>query len=66
MKALIAERAIFFVLLPFFRFCGNAGLEKQPNQLAATNKSMLLAVASLLGSWALVSVALLIYSGKQL
>ena len=41
-------------------------LEKQPNQLAATNKSMLLAVASLLGSWALVSVTLLIYSGKQL
>ena len=25
-KALVAERAIFFVLLPFFRFNGNAGL----------------------------------------
>ena len=25
-KALVAERAIFFVLLPFFRFCGDAGL----------------------------------------
>ena len=24
-KALVAERAIFFVLLPFFRFCGDAG-----------------------------------------
>ena len=26
LKALVAERAIFFVLLPFFRFCGDAGL----------------------------------------
>ena len=25
-KAMVAERAIFFVLLPFFRFCGDAGL----------------------------------------
>ena len=25
-KALVAERSIFFVLLPFFRFCGDAGL----------------------------------------
>ena len=25
-KALVAERAIFFVLLPFFRFCGDPGL----------------------------------------
>ena len=25
-KALVAERAIFFVLLPMFRFCGDAGL----------------------------------------
>ena len=25
-KALVAERAIFFVLLPFFRFCGDSGL----------------------------------------
>jgi hypothetical protein len=25
-KALVAERAIFFVLLPFFRFCGDAAL----------------------------------------
>ena len=25
-KALVAERAIFFVLLPFFRFSGDAGL----------------------------------------
>ena len=25
-KALVIERAIFFVLLPFFRFCGDAGL----------------------------------------
>jgi hypothetical protein len=26
LKALVAERAIFFVILPFFRFCGDAGL----------------------------------------
>ena len=26
LKALVAERAIFFVLLPIFRFCGDAGL----------------------------------------
>ncbi len=26
LKALVAERAIFFVLLPFFRACGDAGL----------------------------------------
>ena len=26
LKALVAERAIFFVLLPFFRVCGDAGL----------------------------------------
>ena len=26
LKALVAERAIFFVLLPFFRFTGDAGL----------------------------------------
>ena len=26
LKALVAERAIFFVLLPFFRFCGDAAL----------------------------------------
>ena len=26
LKALVAERAIFFVLLPFFRFCGDPGL----------------------------------------
>ena len=26
LKALVAERAIFFVLLPFFRFNGDAGL----------------------------------------
>ena len=26
LKALVAERAIFFVLLPFFRFCGEPGL----------------------------------------
>ena len=26
LKAMVAERAIFFVLLPFFRFCGDAGL----------------------------------------
>ena len=26
LKALVIERAIFFVLLPFFRFCGDAGL----------------------------------------
>ena len=26
LKALVAERAVFFVLLPFFRFCGDAGL----------------------------------------
>ena len=26
LKALVAERAIFFVLFPFFRFCGDAGL----------------------------------------
>ena len=25
-KAMVAERAIFFVLLPFFRFCGDAGM----------------------------------------
>ena len=25
-KALVAERAVFFVVLPFFRFCGDAGL----------------------------------------
>ena len=26
LKALVAERAIFFVILPFFRFCGDPGL----------------------------------------
>tara|TARA_R100001594_G_scaffold81085_1_gene115645 strand:- start:120 stop:836 length:717 start_codon:yes stop_codon:yes gene_type:complete len=26
LKALVAERAIFFVILPFFRFCGDSGL----------------------------------------
>ena len=26
LKAMVAERAIFFVLLPFFRFCGDAGM----------------------------------------
>ena len=26
LKALVAERALFFVLLPFFRFCGDPGL----------------------------------------
>tara|TARA_R100001530_G_scaffold134805_2_gene110461 strand:+ start:506 stop:1228 length:723 start_codon:yes stop_codon:yes gene_type:complete len=26
LKALVGERAIFFVILPFFRFCGDAGL----------------------------------------
>ena len=26
LKALVADRAIFFVILPFFRFCGDAGL----------------------------------------
>ena len=26
LKALVAERSIFFVILPFFRFCGDAGL----------------------------------------
>ena len=25
-KAMVAERSIFFVLLPFFRFCGDAGM----------------------------------------
>ena len=25
-KAMVAERSIFFVILPFFRFCGDAGL----------------------------------------
>ena len=25
-KAMVLERAVFFVLLPFFRFCGDAGL----------------------------------------
>ena len=26
LKALVAERAIFFVILPFFRFCGDSGI----------------------------------------
>jgi len=26
LKALVAERAIFFVILPFFRYCGDSGL----------------------------------------
>ena len=26
LKAMVLERAVFFVLLPFFRFCGDAGL----------------------------------------
>ena len=26
LKAMVAERAVFFVLLPFFRFCGDTGL----------------------------------------
>ncbi len=26
LKAMVAERALFFVLLPFFRFCGDSGL----------------------------------------
>jgi hypothetical protein len=26
LKAMVAERAVFFVLLPFFRFCGDSGL----------------------------------------
>jgi len=34
MKALIAERAIFFVLLPFFRFCGNAGLREAAQSIS--------------------------------
>ena len=25
-KAMVLERSVFFVLLPFFRFCGDAGL----------------------------------------
>ena len=39
-KALVAERAIFFVLLPFFRFNGDAGMRTVSADISETNKFM--------------------------
>jgi hypothetical protein len=40
LKALVAERAIFFVLLPFFRFNGDAGLRTVSADISRDDKSM--------------------------
>ena len=39
LKAMVAERAIFFVLLPLFRFCGDAGMRTTSADISETNKS---------------------------
>ena len=45
------ERSIFFVLLPFFRFCGDAGLRSVSQDIQEMNKFMLPRTHSCVLNW---------------
>ena len=66
LKALVAERAIFFVLLPMFRFLGDAALEQYQLIFPEMNKYTLRLIVSYVVSWVLFLAILWISFGKQL
>ena len=65
-KALVAERAIFFVLLPMFRFLGDAALRTVSAIYPEMNRYTLRQIVSYVLSWVLFLALLWISFGRQL
>ena len=63
-KALVAERAIFFVLLPFFGLLVTRLSERYQLTFPEMNKSTLLLILLFVGSWGYMLVFLWINLGK--
>ena len=66
LKALVAERAIFFVLLPFFRLMAILLFAQYQQTSAETNKSMLQVILLYVQSWVFILVLAWTVLGRQL
>ena len=65
-KAMVAERAIFFVLLPFFRFNGDAGMRTVSADISRDEQIHVAVTHWFILSWGTTSALVWINSAKQL